>query len=128
MTQVQVSLNDLAFRAEGGDPGAQYSLGVLFLLGEGLEQDLEASYRWLARAACGQHPGAQSLVGKLAPDRFVALSRGQGTEISTRGSIYDEVVRRLCRHAWSSKQPGSPTLADPRSRVRGRRPRFKIRF
>jgi TPR repeat protein len=131
MTQVQTSLNDLALQAEGGDPGAQYSLGVLFLLGEGLEQDLEASYQWLARAACGQHPAAQSLVEKLVPRHFVANSREQGTDIPQRTSIYDAIVRCLRRRAWSSwssKQRGSSTPDDHPSRLRGRRPRFKIRF
>jgi TPR repeat protein len=57
---------DLAFQAEGGDPEAQYQLGVLFLLGDQVEQDPDAAYRWLAKAASLQHAGAQSLAGKVA--------------------------------------------------------------
>jgi hypothetical protein len=57
---------ELAFHAENGDPGAQYRLGVLFMLGEQVEQDPEAAYQWLTRAAAAQHSGAQSLVEKLA--------------------------------------------------------------
>jgi TPR repeat protein len=125
MTEVQENLNDLTSRAECGDPGAQYSLGVLFLLGEILEQDLEAAYQWLARAACRQHPQAQSLVGKLAPNQFVALSRVQSKEPSRGRSIYDEVVRRLCRLAWSPKQPDGPPQSGALSWARVR---FKIRF
>jgi TPR repeat protein len=125
MTEVQENLNDLTSRAECGDPGAQYSLGVLFLLGEILEQDLEAAYQWLARAACRQHPQAQSLVGKLAPNQFVTLSGGRGRELSGRRSIYDEVVRRLCRLAWSPKQPDGPPKSGALSWARVR---FKIRF
>jgi TPR repeat protein len=45
---------------------AQYRLGVLFLLGDSVEQDLEAANRWLTRAAARQYPGALSLAEKLA--------------------------------------------------------------
>jgi TPR repeat protein len=128
MTQVQTSLNDLASRAEGGDPGAQYSLGVLFLLGEALEQDLDASYQWLARAACGQHAEAQLLVDKLAPRHFVAVSLEPSTGIRSHASIYDLIVRRLRRHVWFSKQSCSSTMDDNSSRLRGRKLRLKIRF
>jgi TPR repeat protein len=66
MMQVETSLGGLAFQAEGGDAGAQYRLGVLFLLGESVDQDLEAAYQWLSRAAAGQYPGALLLAEKLA--------------------------------------------------------------
>ena len=65
MTQHGTSPCDLAFQAEGGDPEAQYQLGVLFLLGDQVEQDPDAAYRWLARAASLEHAGAQSLAGKV---------------------------------------------------------------
>jgi TPR repeat protein len=64
--QAEAALGDLAFQAEGGDAGAQYRLGVLFLLGESVEQDLQAAHRWLTRAAERQYPGALSLTEKLA--------------------------------------------------------------
>ena len=68
---------DLAFQAEGGAPEAQYQLGVLFLLGDQVEQDPDAAYRWLAKAASLQHAGAQSLASKVAPWRaLVAGSEG----------------------------------------------------
>jgi TPR repeat protein len=66
MMQHGTSPCDLAFQAEGGDPEAQYQLGVLFLLGDQVEQDPDAAYRWLARAASLQHAGAQSLADKVA--------------------------------------------------------------
>lgn len=67
--QVEASLGGLAFQAEGGDAGAQYRLGVLFLLGESVDQDPEAAYQWLSRAAAGQYPGASLLLEKLAARR-----------------------------------------------------------
>jgi TPR repeat protein len=66
MVQAEIDLGNLAFQAEGGDAGAQYRLGVLFLLGDSVEQDLEAANRWLTRAAARQYPGALSLAEKLA--------------------------------------------------------------
>jgi hypothetical protein len=121
MTPVQASLNDLALRAECGDPEAQYSMGVHCLLGEVLQQDLQAAYQWLARAACGEHPAAQSLVGKLAPNAFLAHSRGQGK----RPSVYDGLIRRLRRLTRFPIQQDGPNLPGTFSRVRLR---LKIRF
>jgi TPR repeat protein len=66
MVQAETDLGKLAFQAEGGNAGAQYRLGVLFLLGDSVEQDLEAANRWLTRAAARQYPGALSLAEKLA--------------------------------------------------------------
>jgi hypothetical protein len=67
MKQVEISLGELAFQAEAGDPCAQYRIAVLFLLGESVEQDLNAAYLWMGRAASGQHHDAQLLVETLAP-------------------------------------------------------------
>src|SRR5258708_40243406 len=66
MVEAETDLGNLAFQAEGGDAGAQYRLGGLFLLGDSVEQDLEAANRWLTRAAARQYPGALSLAEKLA--------------------------------------------------------------
>jgi TPR repeat protein len=121
MTPVQASLNDLALRAESGDTEAQYSMGVHCLLGERLQQDLEASYQWLARAACGEHAAAQSLVGSLAPNAFVLPSRGR----ANRASIYDRLIRRLRRLARFPSRPDGRLLSSAPSQDRVR---FKIRF
>jgi TPR repeat protein len=128
MTPVQASLNDLALRAESGDPEAQYSLGVHYLLGERLQQDLDASYQWLARAACGEHPAAQSLVGSLAPNAFLLPSRGRATWTSIRAnwaSIYDRLIRRLRRVARLTSRPDGRVLSSAPS---WDKMRFKIRF
>lgn len=63
---METNFGDLAFQAEGGSAEAQYRMGIWFLLGEPVEQDLEASFQWLAKAAAGDHPDAQSLVKELA--------------------------------------------------------------
>jgi hypothetical protein len=73
MKQTEISLGELAFQAEAGDPCAQYRMAVLFLLGESVEQDLNAAYLWMGRAASGQHPGAPALIESLASCR--ALSK-----------------------------------------------------
>ena len=72
MRQVEISLGELAFQAEAGDPSAQYRLAVLFLLGESVEQDLNAAYLWMAKAASGRHQGAQMLIASLASCRTLA--------------------------------------------------------
>jgi TPR repeat protein len=73
--QAESTLGELAFHAEGGDAGAQYRLGVLFLLGQSVEQDLEAAHRWLTRAAANQYPGAFALTEKLAVWRRLEAER-----------------------------------------------------
>jgi|SRR5271169_3092213 len=52
-------LTELAFAAESGDANAQYRLGVLFLSGTRVEQNLNAAHRWFrAAAANGSGPAA----------------------------------------------------------------------
>jgi TPR repeat protein len=74
MKQTETTLGELAFQAEAGDPCAQYRIAVLFLLGETVEQDLNAAYLWMARAASGQHHGAQMLLENLASYRSLSKS------------------------------------------------------
>jgi TPR repeat protein len=44
-------LTELAYQAESGDAQAQYRMGVLFLVGERVEQDLGAAGRWFHASA-----------------------------------------------------------------------------
>ncbi|MFT4113333.1 hypothetical protein [Silvibacterium sp.] len=63
MTQSPIHLAELAFHAESGDTEAQTRLGILFLLGEEVQQDLEAALRWLEQA--GGHQDAAPLAAGL---------------------------------------------------------------
>lgn len=72
MAKVRTGLSELAFEAEGGDAEAQYRLGVLFLLGESVEQDLEAAYCWLSRAA-ERHNGACRLMREMTAYQAAGL-------------------------------------------------------
>jgi len=119
MVQAETDLGNLAFQAEGGDAGAQYRLGVLFLLGDSVEQDLEAANRWLTRAAARQYPGALSLAEKLATlsqleterekksIRFPALARAwmkSGSSVAFR--FYQDAtqsVRASSRRVWTGR-------------------------
>ncbi len=91
MKQTEINLGELAFQAEGGDPDAQYRMGVLFVLGESVEQDLNAAYRWIAKAAASQHSGARALLEKLT------LFRNQPVrnEVRSPFSIFMERVRSV---------------------------------
>jgi hypothetical protein len=121
MMQAETTLADLAFQAEGGDAGAQYRLGVLFLLGESVEQDLQGAHRWLTRAAERQYPGALALTEKLAhcgqleserakrSNRFAGLARARVRSGSTAAlrfcrdsvqSIRVSFERVLSRRVW----------------------------
>lgn len=110
MTQVGSHHSELTIQAERGEIGAQYSLGVLFLLGEGVKQDLEIAYHWLSRAA-SENKAAQSLVAKVAvfhqPIRkelrrqfaFGILTKTSGLQTAWRDSR--ELVRAKASRAIS---------------------------
>ena len=84
MKTPELSPYELAFRAESGDAGAQFQLGMLFLLGEGVDQDLAAAHRWMRRAAEANHPGAQILARRLAAVEHQEISERSGLNGSRR--------------------------------------------
>jgi hypothetical protein len=54
-------LTELAFAAESGDANAQYRLGVLFLSGARVEQDVNAAQRWFQAAAANGSGAAEAM-------------------------------------------------------------------
>lgn len=86
MTKLPINLGELAFQAEGGDKSAQYRLGVLFLLGESVEQDLDAAHRWLAKA--GQYNGANLLVERLTQYQAARRPEKQSEGVVSIGSLW----------------------------------------
>jgi TPR repeat protein len=48
--------------AQRGEPEAQRLVGVMYLLGQGVEQDLEAAQRWIRGSAQLGNPQAQELL------------------------------------------------------------------
>jgi TPR repeat protein len=54
-------LTELAYRAESGDAQAQYRLGILFLVGERVEQDLGAAGRWFHASAANGNNVAEKM-------------------------------------------------------------------
>jgi TPR repeat protein len=122
MTEVHANLNDLAFRAESGDPSAQYSLGVIYLLGEAVGQDLAAANKWLGQAAHQQHPEAQVLAAKIAANPLAPLFPEPGNDNSANRSAYDAVIRSLGRIV-RRREPAGRSAALSKFRIR-----FKVRF
>jgi TPR repeat protein len=122
MTQHGTSPCDLAFQAEGGDPEAQYQLGVLFLLGDQVEQDPDAAYRWLARAASLQHAGAQSLAGKVdqwRSSRAPSESTSRAHQWKTLKIISPlTLVRKLRVQTETALERGMQVLASSRLALR----------
>ncbi len=52
-------------QAEQGNPKAQYTLGVLYYNGKGLEQDLVKAHQWIKAAAAQHHKSAQLNLGMM---------------------------------------------------------------
>lgn len=86
MTKLQINLGELAFQAEGGDKSAQYRLGVLFLLGESVEQDPDAACRWLEKA--GQYNGAHLLVEQLVRYQAARMPEKQPGGLASIGDLW----------------------------------------
>lgn len=59
------TLAEVRRKAEAGDVDAQYLVGYLFLVGEGVPLDREMARRWMRRAAERGDPRAQNGVGLL---------------------------------------------------------------
>ena len=86
MTKLQINLGELAFQAEGGDKSAQYRLGILFLLGESVEQDLDAAYRWLQKAE--RYQDAHLLVERLARYQAARVPEKQSDWLTSIGNFW----------------------------------------
>jgi TPR repeat protein len=124
MNTPELSPDELAFRAECGDAGAQFQLGMLFLLGERVEQNLESAHRWIARAAEANHPSARILAQRLAaihpekPSEPIGAWSRLGRRVLRALEWSADQVRRaaqLARLGGTSDEP--PARAD-RARVR----------
>jgi TPR repeat protein len=133
MKQMEMGLGELAFQAESGDACAQYRMATLFMLGETVEQDLNAAYLWMARAASAQHQGAQNLVEHLATSRSCLEQSAMATP---RSGITANAMRHLRTAAMRrSRSLLSPTrtmvsmLASLRQRLEANaafRPRAEV--
>jgi putative methionine-R-sulfoxide reductase with GAF domain len=56
-------IEDIRRLAEGGDPGAQFSLGARYALGDGTKRDYSEAARWFTMAAEQGNVAAQSTLG-----------------------------------------------------------------
>jgi Sel1 repeat len=63
-------LTELAFAAESGDADAQYRLGVLFLSGTRVEQNLNAAQRWFRAAAANGSGPAEAMQQTISQVRM----------------------------------------------------------
>jgi TPR repeat protein len=52
-------------KADQGDPRAQYSLGIMYTVGDGAPKDLPEAARWYRMAALQGHADAQYALGRM---------------------------------------------------------------
>ncbi len=74
------SIEEVRAEAESGSAEAQLDLADRFMLGDGVERDPEAAYRWLRKAAEAGLAEAQSKVG-------FCLFYGHGAELDPRSGL-----------------------------------------
>ena len=92
-------IQTLIRNAEGGDPKAQFNLGVAYYKGEGVPQDYAESMKWYRMAAEQGHAGAQCNLGTYYED-------GQGVPQDY-----------LLAYFWSSLASKSNTCGSDNSRA-----------
>lgn len=59
------SFNELMLRAKSGDLDAQYSIGTMYDVGEGIEENEEKAIEWYLKAASQGHAQAQYMMGMM---------------------------------------------------------------
>jgi hypothetical protein len=96
-----LSLDELRAKAEEGDADAQYSLGMIYEEGAGVEKDEKAAAQWYEKAAAQGHTPART---KLA----VLYSQGRGVEQDKQKglALYLESAKQgnalaQCRLGWT---------------------------
>ncbi|MEX9949175.1 tetratricopeptide repeat protein [Providencia rettgeri] len=59
------SFNELMLKAKSGDLDAQYEIGTLYDVGEGVEENEEKAIEWYLKAASQGHSQAQYMMGMM---------------------------------------------------------------
>jgi len=93
------SIPELMQQARGGDPDAQYRLGLAYDVGNDLPRDLAQAMAWYSRAANAGHSEAQNSIGSAlqAEKRYgealawyeKAAAQGHVRSISSIAALYD---------------------------------------
>src|SRR5690625_7723384 len=79
--------------AEQGNAKVQFSLGVMYYYGDGVQQDYAKAAEWLEKAAAQDHAGAQFLVGGLdCRGEGVRQDYAKGAEWVERAVAWSGVV------------------------------------
>ena len=74
-------------KAEGGDTGAQFLLGEMYLKGNGVPQSYDEAAKWYRQAADQGHAGAQCKMGEISEaGRGVKQDRAEAAKWYRRGA------------------------------------------
>jgi hypothetical protein len=103
------AFQEIKQRAETGDPQAQYNLGTMYALGQGVGRDFVQAAAWLAKAAAQGHAQAQANLGLLLLNGARTKAQWREAErwlrkASDQGSDYAKTALLLMRH---SRTPAS---------------------
>ena len=80
-------IEEMIKAAEHADARTQYRIGMMYLTGEGVDQNQDVAYYWLLKSAKQGDAEAQYEVGMLLlNDRFVKVNSGLLTMESTTES------------------------------------------
>ena len=73
---MEQALKKIQNSAKQGDYDAQYSVGVCYEEGIGVEADINSAYDWYSRAAAQGHSGAKKAMKRLKQKRWIWISTG----------------------------------------------------
>lgn len=103
------AFQEIKQRAETGEPQAQYNLGTMYALGQGVSRDFAQAAAWLGKAAAQGHAQAQANLGLLLLNNSRTKAQWREAErwlykASDQGSDYAKTALLLMRH---SRTPAS---------------------
>ena len=64
-TDAEKAQHYLGLAARQDHAAAQYALGKLYLMGEGVQQDTDTAYQWFTKACCGGHTYAGMFMDRI---------------------------------------------------------------
>ncbi len=86
--------------AEKGYAGAQFSLGMMHYIGEGVEQDYAQAFNWFRKADIQKHSEAFKWIRKMAGEKYADAQYYLGVKYEKCIDV-DKISRRAVK--WYSK-------------------------
>lgn len=95
--------------AKEGHSGSQFSVGLMYHLGRGVQQDLKVAYDWYKKAALQEYPSALNNIGMMylngeyvAPNKDIAFLLFQKASVDHIQAL--DNMGKCYENGWGTKQ------------------------